>query len=368
MLTLLIIANGEQENLTDNHLEKIKKISKWVSDVEIVFLVKSDFKQIKELEYITINVQKHYAMIANPQTTEEEMIKMGMEFASGNDVLLCTLDTLPEVLSKVLEKQTEERKIVWVRKKALKINGWFQSIGIWAYNLGLSMLGKNNDNFSETHIQYIDGRIANSLAFSESNSRELRMTYSFKQVRSGVVEENQIYQKENPNSQKERAMIGLGFTSFLYILAFLSLAIIYPCFNNMTYSWWMIIILVAWVTFGIVGIIVTSKKIYQARCGTPPRMDEEGNPLYTVLGILQFGDKLPYPAINKVIIKSPTIIKKALNPFLPIESKAENTTQKGKKPLESKAEKTTRKSEKLPAKKGSKKQLKKTKATSKASK
>jgi len=341
MLTLLITANVEQENLAEKHLEKIQAISKLEKSLEVVFLVKSNFKQLQALKYITVNVQNHFTLIADPSTTEDEMIQMGLEFASGNDVLLCTIDTKPEVLSAVLEKKTNDRKIIWVRKKTNRITQFFRAIGNSAYNLGLMMLGKNNDNFAETRIQYFDGRVASNLATAVTNNRELRITNSFKQVQSGVVEQPQIYYDDNKKDWKERAMLSLGIVSFIYIIALLALAVLYPIFNNMVYSWWMIIVLVVWVFFGIFGIIYTSKRMFKVRCGIPLRADEDGYPVYNLLEMIQFGDPLTSPkqeemfekGIIKNLIKIDSCLKSNQNTEVQKPEKVKNVFKKEKKPV-----------------------------------
>lgn len=314
MLTLLITANVEQQDLAKKHLEKIQAVSKLEKNIEVVFLVRSDFKQLSEIQYLTVNVQNHFALIADPHTTDDEMVQTGLDFASGNDVLLCTIDTLPSVLVSVLEKRTGDRKIIWVRKKGNLINNFFRKIGNSAYNLGLTMIGKNSDNFSEVRVQYLDSRIAGNLAESIENNRELRMTNSFKQVLSGVVETPQIYESKTKKDWKTNVMLSLGIVTFIYVLALLALAVIYPIFNNMTYSWWMVVIIVAWVLFGVIGIIITSKRIYRRRCGTPLRITEEGAPAYGIIGFLQFGDRILPPVseeiLTKGIIKSNTTINR----------------------------------------------------------
>lgn len=312
MLTLLITANQNCENIAKNHLELIKKIGTIEREFEVVFLAKSNFEKLYELKYLSANVINHYLLIAEPRTTDDEMVQMGLEFAEGNDVLLCTLDTIPDVLHKVLEKRNDERKIVYVRRKINKFSTFFKNIGIWAYNLGLKMLGKNSDNFAEVRIQYFDGKIANSLAENISNNRELRITHSFKQVRTGVVEQPKLYFDESKKTSKENNMVALGAVSFIYILALLALVIIYPCFHNMTYSWWMIIVLVAWITFGILAIITASKKIFRSRCSVPLRANNFGERVYDIIEMVKFGDTLktelifPKQAIikNKIKLKS----------------------------------------------------------------
>ena len=314
MLTLLITANVEDTDLAKKHLEKIQAVSKLEKNLEVVFLVKSNYKQLQEIKFLTVNVQNHFALVTEATTTDDEMVQMGLDFASGNDVLLCTIDTLPSVLVSVLEKRATDRKIVWVRRKGNPVKNFFRKIGNTAYNLGLVMIGKNADNFSEVRVQYFDGRIANNLASSIENNRELRITNSFKQIISSVVEPKQIYENDTKRDWKERVMLSLGTVSFIYMIALLALAIIYPCFNNMTYSWWMVVILVSWVLFGILGITITAKRIYQKRCGTPLRVDDSGYPTYSCIQFLQFGDKIPAPISEEIftkgLIKSKTKITK----------------------------------------------------------
>ena len=304
MLTTIILAKPIDESYLEKHIKMLESIGKTEREFEVVFLANSDFPELNFLKLMTSNLPGHYLIVAEKSTTDDEMIQMGIEFASGNDVLLCTADTLPEVVEKVLEKK-KDRKIVYVRRKLNGFKTFFQKIGIWAYNVGLKINGKNSDNFAETRIQYFDGKIANNLADKIANNRELRITNAFKQARTGTVENKQIFFDESKKKYKEKNMFGLGFVSFIYILCLLAVAIIYPCLNNGIYDWWIMVLLVLWVIFGVIAIALASRKIYHSRCGIPLRANNFDEPLYSCEEIVKTGDEIVLPVvIDKPVIKN----------------------------------------------------------------
>ncbi len=347
MLTTIILAKPIDASYPEKHLKMLESISKTERDFEVVFLATSDFQEINLLKLMASNLPGHYLIVAEESTTDDEMIQMGIEFASGNDVLICTADTLPEVIEKVLEKK-KDRKIVYVRRKLNGFKTFFQKIGIWSYNIGLKINGKNSDNFAETRIQYFDGKIANNLADKIANNRELRITNAFKQARTGTVENKQIFFDESKKKYKEKNMFGLGFVSFIYILCFLAVAIIYPCLNNGIYDWWIMVLLVLWLIFGVIAIALASKKIYRSRCGIALRANNFDEPLYSCEEIIKTGDKIVLPVlIDKPVIKNKiqigklskqTKIKKA------VETKTDNKKVASKKTASRKTSATVKKS------------------------
>lgn len=314
MLTLLVTANRKVFDVSKAHEELVKSVSKLEKKFEVVLLAKTDSKNLKQLKQITVSAPSHYLLVGDANTTDDEMVQLGMEFAEGNDVLICTLDTKPEVLTKVLEKKSSDRQIIWVRRKIGKFKNFFRNIGICAYNFGLKLLGKNSDNLNEVRIGYFDGRVAKSISENVRACRELRITNSFKQLKSGTVEEKELYYDEHKKTSKENNMLGLGTVSFIYIIALLALLVVYPCFNNMTYSWWMVVAIIAWVLFGVLSILGISKKIFKSRCGSIGRADDFGERIYGAVEIVKSGDELKsctkISEINIPIIKNKIIIKK----------------------------------------------------------
>ncbi len=328
MLTLLINVSDADENFAEHHLKILENIAKLEKNFEVVFLAKQNHQMLEELKYLASKVVNHSFLIGDEKTTDDEMIQMGLEYARGNDVLICTSDTLPDVLYKILEKKNEGRKIVYARRKTNKFQTFFRNLGIWAYNFGLKLLGKNSDNFSEVRIQYFDQKIAFYLSENVKNNRELRITNSFKQQRTGIVECEKLYINEDKKNYKEKVMFGLGWVTAFYILALLALLVIYPCFNQMTYSWWMVVAIVIWVVFGILAILSASKKIYKSRCGVPLRTNEMGERTYNLVSIVEFGDKIE----NKILSQKPQKAVLKSNKYVKIVKKQSKTLKNNKKP------------------------------------
>lgn len=308
MLSFLINANAADDKLMEHHAELIKKVSQMEANFEVIFLARENFPQLNLLKITASQVPNHNLAICAKGSSDSELTEIGLKIADSNDVLICTLDTSPDTVCRMLEKRKEGKKIVYVRRKSNKFVQFFRALGNLTYNAGLAMMGKSRDNFSEVSVQYLDGRVVNSLNMNPGKTRELRISNTYKQLDTAVVEEGQIYREEQKKKFKERVMYSTGWVAAIYLLAFLAMAIIYPFFNNFVYSWWIAVALVVWILLGIAFTVYFSKILFKQRSGQPLALDRDGQPVLRIVDIVEFGDKITLPmdlkAIASPMIKS----------------------------------------------------------------
>ena len=298
MITFLINISTPAKNFSARHKEFVSMVSKYEKDFEIIFLAKSDYADIDCFKVLASQLPKHHLIVVNKANNENEKILLGISASNGQDVLLSTLNTKLEVVEQILKKRKEGCELVFVRKKHNKFVRFFESLGLATYNLGLRMIGHNKDAYCETEVQLIDGRVANLICASPSDSKELRITNNYKQLKQGIVEEKDVYEQPQVLPSKHNAMFSIGWCSLFYIISFFCMAIISPFFHNFTYSWWIIIALLIWIGAGILGVVYISKILFKHRIDKEIRINENGDPIITVTEIVNFGDTV---SINPVL-------------------------------------------------------------------
>lgn len=308
MLTFLIKANVADDKLIERHLEMIKKVSQIEANFEVIFLARENFPNLNLLKLTASQVRDHNLVICAKNSSDNEMTELGLKIADSNDVLICTQDTNPDLIYNILEKRKEGKKIVSAKRKSNRFVQFFRGLGNLAYNLGLAMIGKARDNFSEVSVQYLDGRVVNSLNMNPGKTRELRISNTYKQLDTAVVEAEHIYQSEEKKPYKERVMFSTGWVTAIYLLAFLAMAVVYPLFNNFIYSWWIAVALVVWILFGIAFMVYFAKLLFKQRSGQPVLLSADGQPIFRIIQIVEFGDKIRFPRDLKSI--TAPIIKK----------------------------------------------------------
>ena len=289
MLTLLITVETPIEDFSVKHSNFLKIILDYETDIEVIFVVKENYSEKDALRLLASQLPNHQLIVLDERNNINEMILMGLSQSRGEEVLLCTWDTELKVVEEVLKKRKEGNELVFVRKKRSKFTKFIEKIGLSAYNTGLKLIGKNSDLFCEPNIQLMDGRVANLICANPVNCFELRTTNDYKQLKQSIVEEEKIY-KYTP-TKKTTAMSSLGWVTIIYSLCLISLAIIYPFFNNLIYSWWALIALFIWIIAGGFGLIYSTKQIYKYRNKFAVRIAENGEVATIVKEHIYFGIK-----------------------------------------------------------------------------
>lgn len=294
MLSLLITSTNDDVNIFECHQNILKEAQIYDKDVNVLFLTTEADKHLKSFVQIATTNQNHLLLVADYKTSEDELTFMGLDIAKNTDTILLSINTKPEIITSLIEKKNKDFQIIRVRKTA----DFFSRMGIWAYNFGLRLFGqKNYDTFSEPKVQYFDGRIVNSLSKTVANNKEARVTNCFKNVRNGLVEDKQIFL----TSQKQTVwnMFSYGILTSIYLTILLALLLIYPIFNNMFYSWWMVVAIVIWLGFGLLASLLISKKIFTRRIGFLNRADVNDEPLFDALCCIGFGDEFDFSLFDE---------------------------------------------------------------------
>lgn len=293
MLSLLITSTEHDVDVKKCHSEILKTVKTYEKDFQILFFVRENDKHLKEFATISSQTPNHVLMVADYKTTDDEMIYMGLDIFKNTNTILLTIDTLPEVLVDIIEKQRKDFQIVKVREIDKNGKDFFSKLGILAYNFGLKLYGKKNyDSFAEPKVGYFDGRIVNSLSKIVGDNKKARILNYYPQVKNGVLEEKQIFRAKEKS--KVWNMFAYGMITFFYLLALVALFTIYPIFNNMFYSWWMIVAILIWILFGLLEALLVAKKVFLRRCGYGNKVDVNDQPLFDALFCVKFGDDVNF--------------------------------------------------------------------------
>lgn len=311
MLTLIITADGETQNIFEKHQQIIDATKIYEKEVNVIFLAHTNFKQLQELKEIVVSNKNHRLFVCDHKTSNEEMIAMGLHLAEDDDVLLCTLKTQAELIPQFLARRAEGYKIVRVRKKTKAFSQFFRVIGNWSYNIGLKVLGKHSDNFAEAEVMYLDSNIAQAVRNDLTKTRETRICNTFAQTKHMTIESRNIFEDEPKIAKQEKTMFNYGMWSLVMLLIFIALTSIYPFFHNYTYSWWMALIIIVWVGICVLLTFLCAKKVLYKRISPPNRVTQTGDALFGFNYYCKTGDELtkPLPKLEKPIIKNKIKIK-----------------------------------------------------------
>lgn len=281
MLTILLTVDTPANDFTEKYGHFINTILKYEKDFEVIFLAKNDYPDKAAFRLLASNLPNHQYVTLNERNNKNELILLGLAQSRGDDIMLCTWDTNIIVIDEILQKRKDGCDLIFVKNKKSKLRNFFEALGKGAYNFGTMLTKHNFDMFAETDVQLLDGRIANLICSVPDQCFELRVTNSYKQLKQGIVESEQIYEGKTKQSNSS-PLFKLGVVCFFYIIALLSIIIITPIFNYGIYTWWSLLIIAALLIFGIVGDIAVTKHIYKNRNANPVRVNQNGEPVFYV--------------------------------------------------------------------------------------
>ncbi len=308
MLTLVIKADKTTKSVFERHKEIILETQSFERDFNVVFLAHQDYENLQELKQIATSFNNHELFVCNTRTTDEEMTAMALSIYQNNDIILLTLSTNNHVLREMLKRRAEGYKIVRVKEKTNFFSQMFRVLGNWTYSIGLKMLGKKRDNFSESDVMFLESNIVSSICEDMQNTRENRITNVFSQTKHMTLDCKNVYENKKQANKNIKPMLSYGLWSFVFLLIFVALTSIYPFFYNFTYSWWMIVLIIFWVGFGLLLTFLFSKKVFYKRLGWPNRVNNYGEPLFGFLSHYEFGDEIkerkPLPKLTKPVLKN----------------------------------------------------------------
>ncbi len=330
MLSLLITSTESDIDFFACYEEIIKTAKAYDKDIKVLFFARENDKYLPYFAKTASEKQNTLLLVADYKTTDDEMTYMGLDILKGTNTLLLSIDTLPDVLISVIEKQRKGFEIVRVREMNKTGKDFFSRIGILAYNFGLKLFGKkNSDSFCEPKVAYFDGRIVNSLSKIVEDNKQARITNCFPQVKNGLIEQKQGFREKK--AEKTWNMFGYGILTFCYLLILVALLTIYPIFNNMLYSWWMIVAIVLWIAFGFLEALLIAKKVFLRRCGYGNRVDNNGEPMFDALYSVTTGDEVDFEKITPQTQQTTTQNLDLGKPVLKSKTKNVKTVKKQKK-------------------------------------
>jgi len=216
-----------------------------------------------------------------------------MDVSDNGDVLLCTIDTNPQVMLDILNKHFDGADLVFVRHKENWFKSIFTTLGKMTYQLGLKILGHGQDMCCDARVIYLNSRSINTIIMNPTLSKALRLVSADPEKTLRVVSEKKVY--DNPTYEQQqinKSIFTLGIVTFVYILALLGMALVYPLCNGGMYSGWVLVVLVLWVLAGILASVLSSRVIYRARLGYPVAVDLQNEPVLNIEDYISYNYEL----------------------------------------------------------------------------
>ena len=347
MISLIVTTDGDTNyNLEERDAEFGKVMEQFAEPYEIIYTICSDYGFKDELSRIVCQQKNRHLVISAPSTNINTQIYSAMDVSDNGDVLLCTIDTNPQVMLDILNKHFDGADLVFVRHKENWFKSIFTTLGKMTYQLGLKILGHGQDMCCDARVIYLNSRSINTIIMNPTLSKALRLVSADPEKTLRVVSEKKVY--DNPTYEQQqinKSIFTLGIVTFVYILALLGMALVYPLCNGGMYSGWILVVLVLWVLAGILASVLSSRVIYRARLGYPVAVDLQNEPVLNIEDYISYNYELAKQFYKDDINEASSTVDM-------LKQKADNATksEKNSRVKQAKAEK----SDKTPAK-GSKK-------------
>lgn len=378
MISLIVTTDGDTNyDLADRDADFGRVMEQFAEPYEIIYTICSDYAFKDELSRIVCSQKNRHLIISAPSTNINTQIYSAMDVSDNGDVLLCTIDTNPDVMMEILNKHYDGADLVFVRHKENWFKSIFTSLGKATYQLGLKILGHGQDMCCDARVIYLNARSINTIIMNPTLSKALRLVSADPDKTLRVIRAEKVY--GNPTyEQKEinKSIFSLGIVSMVYLLALLAMAIIFPLYNGGIYTGWLLLGLIVWVLLGILGCVMMSRVIYRARLGYPVAVDLQNEPVLNIEDYISYNYELAkqfYDDENYAPTSSLNMLKQKAAEFTQDEEiaapKSRTKTTKSKAAEKSKAsakeEKTISKEQKEPKEKTSKKTAAKAEAPKK---
>lgn len=294
MISLIVTTDGDTNyNLAEKDAEFCKVMEHFAEPYEIIYTICSDYGFKDELSRIVCQQKNRHLIISAPSTNINTQIYSAMDVSDNGDVLLCTIDTNPQVMLDILNKHFDGADLVFVRHKENWFRSIFTTLGKATYQLGLKILGHGQDMCCDARVIYLNSRSINTIIMNPTLSKALRLVSADPDKKLRVVTEKNVY--GNPSYEQKqinKSIFTLGILTFVYILALIGMALVYPLCNGGTYSGWILIVLVLWVLAGILASVLSSRVIYRARLGYPVAVDLQNEPVLNIEDYISYNYEL----------------------------------------------------------------------------
>ncbi len=368
MISLIVTTDGDTNyNLREKDAEFGHVMEQFAEPYEIIYTICSDYAFKDELSRIVCEQKNRHLIISAPSTNINTQIYSAMDVSDNGDVLLCTIDTNPQVMLDILNKHFDGADLVFVRHKENWFKSIFTSLGKWTYQLGLRILGHGQDMCCDARVIYLNARSINTIIMNPTLSKALRLVSADPDKTLRVLPAKNVY--ENPTYEQKdinKSIFTLGIVSFIYILALVAMALIFPLYNGGVYTGWLLLALIVWVFAGILASVFASKTIYRVRLGYPVAVDLQNEPVLNIEDYISYNYELAKQfyddfatepsAVNKLkqhvvdyqkeesieaTKKTTAKVKKVVAKEQKEEAKEQKTNASSKKETKSKKEKTT---------------------------
>lgn len=294
MISLIVTTDGDTNyNLQERDAQFEYVMEQFAEPYEIIYTICSDYAFKDELSRIVCAQKNRHLVISAPSTNINTQIYSAMDVSDNGDVLLCTIDTNPKVMLDILNKHFDGADLVFVKHKENWFKSIFTTLGKATYQLGLKILGHGQDMCCDARVIYLNARSINTIIMNPTLSKALRLVNADPDKTLRVVSETKVY--DNPTyEQKEinKSILNLGIISFVYILAIVAMALIFPLCNGGVYTGWLLIGLIVWIFVGILGCVLAARVIYRARLGYPVAVDLQNEPVLNIEDYVSYNYEL----------------------------------------------------------------------------
>ncbi len=348
MISLIVTTDGDTNyNLEERDEEFGKVMEQFAEPYEIIYTICSDYGFKDELSRIVRQKKNRHLIISAPSTNINTQIYSAMDVSDNGDVLLCTIDTNPKVMLDILNKHFDGADLVFVRHKENWFKSIFTTLGKTTYQLGLRILGHGQDLCCDARVIYLNSRSINTIIMNPTLSKALRLVSADPEKTLRVVTEKDVY--GNPSYEQKqinKSIFTLGIVTFVYILALLGMALVYPLCNGGVYSGWILILIVLWVLAGIFASVLSGRVIYRARLGYPVAIDLQNEPVLNVEDYISYNYELAKQFYQDEEEEVSSTINKLKQKADEVTTPAEKSRAKKVQSTKDKTNKTAKNSEK----------------------
>lgn len=355
MISLIVTTDGDTNyNLEERDEEFGKVMEQFAEPYEIIYTICSDYGFKDELSRIVRQKKNRHLIISAPSTNINTQIYSAMDVSDNGDVLLCTIDTNPKVMLDILNKHFDGADLVFVRHKENWFKSIFTTLGKMTYQLGLKILGHGQDMCCDARVIYLNSRSINTIIMNPTLSKALRLVSADPEKTLRIVTEKDVY--GNPSYEQKqinKSIFTLGIVTFVYILALLGMALVYPLCNGGMYSGWILILIVLWVLAGILASVLSARVIYRARLGYPVAIDLQNEPVLNIEDYISYNYELAKQFYQDEESEISSTLNKLKQKADEVTTPAEKSRAKKVQSAKDKSAKSSQNSEKTAVKKGS---------------
>ena len=289
MISLIITTRTNAENPVLKAATIDKLLLQTGEDYEVIWVARENHPQLDDMRAAVESMPQQAMVVLNSGADDHCLTFAGLDATLGGDVLLAEADTSLETIEQLLVMYTKNSEIVQVRPKENFFLRFFSWLGEAVYNFGLKINGKSRDRLCSQEVMLLDGRAVDVVCMNPEFVQQICAYPHFDDIKTETIKVKELASPKRKQSENAPARI-IGVVGFVYILALLALAVVYPATHGGLYAgagWWVFLALAVWIGLGILLASYLARQMYTWRMGNKI-VNDNGSPKYTVLEVIYY--------------------------------------------------------------------------------